>query len=303
MASYEMEIAPIAEGHLREIPFPFWRQINQRFFKLKDNPRPEGADQREDGSWRLLRPAQRARAGARGRAGTGGAAGREPAYRELGRSWDVDTGGSPAAGGRVIPPIRVLLVDDHQILREGVRRLLEEWKQEEAAITIAGEAETVPDAMASLGQLSPDVVVLDLALPGLSGIEVCRRAHGAGVRVVILTMHVSAEHVRRARAAGAAAYVVKGSGISALADAIRRVAAGGEGPFPETPEDPLERLTAREREVLVEVAHGRSNREIASRLDISIHTVNTHRIHVMEKLGVHDAVALTRMAFSAGLLI
>jgi DNA-binding NarL/FixJ family response regulator len=196
----------------------------------------------------------------------------------------------------------VLLADDHQILREGVRRLLEEWKREESPIAIAGEAETGPEAIALLGQLAPDVIVLDLALPGLSGIEVCRRAHAVGVRVVILTMHVSAEHVRRARAAGASAYVVKGSGISALADAIRRVAAGGECPFPETPDDPLERLTAREREVLVEVAQGRSNREIASRLDISIHTVNTHRIHLMEKLGVHDAVALARAAFSAGLL-
>ena len=200
------------------------------------------------------------------------------------------------------PAIRVLLADDHQILREGVRRLLEDRRAEGPVIEIVGEADTGPRAVTLLGELKPDVVVLDLAMPGLSGIDVCRQARLAGVGVVILTMHVSAEHVRRARAAGAGAYVVKGSGISDLADAIQSVHSGGVGPFPVTAPDPLDRLTAREREVLVEVVQGRSNREIASRLDISIHTVNTHRIHLMEKLGVHDAVALARLAFGAGLL-
>lgn len=199
-------------------------------------------------------------------------------------------------------PIRVVLADDHQILREGVRHLLEEQTEQGSPIEVVGEAETGPEASALLDRLTPDVMVVDLALPGFSGIEVCRQARLAGVAVVILTMHVSAEHVRRARAAGAAAYVVKGSGISALAEAIRQVAAGAQGPFPDTTADPLARLTTREREVLVEVAHGRSNREIASRLDISIHTVNTHRIHLMEKLGVHDAVALARLALLGGLL-
>jgi len=144
--------------------------------------------------------------------------------------------------------------------------------------------------------------VLDLAIPEVLGIDVCRAARARGVHVVILTMHVSSEHVRRAREAGAEGYVVKGSGVSALAEAIRVVVAGGAGPFPALAPDLLSKLTAREREVLVEVAQGHTNKEIADRLSISIHTVNSHRIHIMEKLAVHDAVALTRLAVAAGLL-
>lgn len=197
--------------------------------------------------------------------------------------------------------IRALLVDDHRILREGVRALLENGRGE-PRIQIAAEAEDGSAALELLARVAPDVVVLDLALPGSPGLEVCRRARAAGARVVILTMHVSGEHVRRAREAGAGAYVVKGSGVGELAAAIRAVVAGKSGPFPEVAEDPIASLTAREREVLVEVARGRSNREIAGRLGISIHTVNTHRVHVMDKLGVHDAVALARLAVAAGLL-
>ncbi|MHB8418283.1 MAG: response regulator [Myxococcales bacterium] len=196
--------------------------------------------------------------------------------------------------------IRCLLADDHRILREGVRLLLQRDRAS-PALEIAGEAESGPEALALLGRLRPDVAVLDLALPGLGGLAVCCKARAAGVRVVILTMHVSAEHVRRAREAGADGYVVKGSGVSDLAAAIRRVVAGERGPFPEV-DDPIGALTAREREVLVEVASGRSNREIAGRLGISIHTVNTHRMKLMEKLGVHDAIALAHLAMRAGLL-
>jgi NarL family two-component system response regulator LiaR len=197
--------------------------------------------------------------------------------------------------------IRAIVVDDHQILREGVRMLLGQGN-ETPAIEVVGEAADGAEALALLESTKPDVVVLDLALPGILGIEVCRRAHASGVRVVILTMHVSGEHVRRAREAGADGYVVKGSGVSELAQAIRIVVAGGEGPFPALPPDPISKLTSREREVFVEVAQGHSNREIAVHLGISVHTVNTHRIHVMEKLEVHDAVALTRLAVGAGLL-
>jgi DNA-binding NarL/FixJ family response regulator len=199
------------------------------------------------------------------------------------------------------PSIRVVLADDHQILREGVTLLLQQWKGP-PALAVVGEAGTGPEAVEMVTALRPQVLVVDLALPGLGGIEVCRRVRQGGTAVVVLTMHVSAEHVRLAREAGAAAYVVKGSGISELAEAISRVAAGGAGPFPHYASDPLLRLTVREREVLSEVARGRSNREIARDLGISMHTVNTHRVHLMEKLGVHDAVALTRLALAAGLL-
>jgi DNA-binding NarL/FixJ family response regulator len=197
--------------------------------------------------------------------------------------------------------IRAIVVDDHQILREGVRMLLGQG-DDTPIIEVVGEAATGTEALILLETKTPDVVVLDLALPGVLGIEVCKAARARGIRVVILTMHVSSEHVRRARDAGADGYVVKGSGVSELARAIRQVVAGGEGPFPPLGADLIGKLTAREREVLVEVAQGHSNREIANRLGISVHTVNTHRIHLMEKLEVHDAVALTRLAVSQGLL-
>jgi DNA-binding NarL/FixJ family response regulator len=117
--------------------------------------------------------------------------------------------------------------------------------------------------------------------------------------VVVLSMHVTAEHVREAQAAGVAAYVIKGSGVSELAEAIGRAAAGGSGPFPDVASEPG--LTDREREVLKAIVGGRSNREIASALGISAHTVNTHRVHLMGKLGVHDVASLTRKAVELGL--
>ncbi len=197
--------------------------------------------------------------------------------------------------------LRVLLADDHTILREGVRLLLSR-SAGAPRLDVVAEAGSGPEALALAGQARPDVAVVDLALPGLHGLDVCRRLRAAGTPVVVLTMHVSAEHVRRAREAGAGAYVVKGSGVAQLASAIRAVAEGRQGPFPEAPPDPLAGLTPREREVLVEVARGASNREIAARLGVSIHTVNTHRVNVMEKLGVHDAVGLGRLAVSLGLL-
>jgi len=197
--------------------------------------------------------------------------------------------------------IRALIVDDHQILREGVRTLLGN-DRERPSIEVIGEAGSGSEALALLEERRPDVLVLDLALPGVLGIEVCRAARAKEIRVVILTMHVSSEHVRRAREAGADGYVVKGSGVSELARAIRAVVAGQPGPFPTVAPDAISKLTSREREVLVEIAQGHSNREIAARLGISMHTVNSHRIHLMEKLRVHDVVSLTRLAVEAGLV-
>jgi DNA-binding NarL/FixJ family response regulator len=199
--------------------------------------------------------------------------------------------------------LKVVLADDHRILREGIRALLEASPSQEGPIKVIGEAGDGVEALALCRKLSPDVLVLDLGLPKLSGLEVADELQrsGSDIRVVVLTMHVTAEHVRRARECGGKAYVVKGSGVGELAKAIRVVAKGGEGPFPEMKSDPLATLTAREREVLVHIAKGGSNREIAAALDISVHTVNTHRVHLMEKLGAHDVVALTRLAVEAGL--
>ena len=154
--------------------------------------------------------------------------------------------------------LKVVLADDHRILREGIRALLEASPSQEGPIKVIGEAGDGVEALALCRKLSPDVLVLDLGLPKLSGLEVAEELQRSGseIRVVVLTMHVTAEHVRRARECGGKAYVVKGSGVGELAKAIRVVAKGGEGPFPEMKSDPLATLTAREREVLVHIAGG-----------------------------------------------
>jgi DNA-binding NarL/FixJ family response regulator len=201
------------------------------------------------------------------------------------------------------PVIHVVLADDHQIVREGVRALLEASESPGSRrLSVVGEAANASEALSLCRQLSPDVAVLDVSLPGASGFDIAEqlRALAKPPAIVMLSMHVSPEHVRRARDVGAAAYVVKGSGVAELAEAIVRVAAGGSGPFPEgTPSGP--RLTEREREVLAAVASGRSNKEIAQKLGISVHTVNTHRVHLMEKLDVHDVASLTKIALDLGL--
>lgn len=200
-------------------------------------------------------------------------------------------------------PLRVLLADDHQILRQGVRALLEGTTLRSGQrLAVVAEAGSGPEALALCDRLHPQVVVLDVSLPGCSGLEVARQLapRRPRVAVVILSMHVSTEHVALAQALGVAAYVVKGSGVAELAEAIARAAAGGCGPFPVV--SPLAaRLTEREREVLHAIARGSSNKEISHQLGISVHTVNTHRVHLMEKLDLHDVASLTRRALELGL--
>jgi len=201
------------------------------------------------------------------------------------------------------PALRVVLADDHRIVREGVRALLEaSTPRNGRRVSVVGEAGNGPETLMLCKQLSPDVAVLDVSLPGASGFDVARqlRALPRPPAVVMLSMHVSPEHIRHAKEVGAAAYVIKGSGVTELADAIAHVAEGGSGPFPDvSPHGP--RLTDREREVLTAVASGKSNKEIAQKLGISIHTVNTHRVHLMEKLDVHDVASLTKIALDLGL--
>jgi DNA-binding NarL/FixJ family response regulator len=197
--------------------------------------------------------------------------------------------------------LRVLLVDDHQIVREGVKALLQSGPlQDGRRLEVVGEAGDGAAATEICQRVRPDVAVIDVSLPGASGMEVASNLRKLPFppAVVMLSMHVSAEHVRQARQAGAAAYVVKGSGVGELAQAIANVAKGGSGPFPEC--DSFD-LTDREKEVLTAILRGSSNREIAEALGISVHTVNTHRVHLMEKLQVHDVATLTRKALELGL--
>jgi DNA-binding NarL/FixJ family response regulator len=217
-----------------------------------------------------------------------------------------------AAAGSAPAPLRVLLADDHTILREGVRLLL----QAQPDIAVVGEAGDGEQALALARRLRPDIVVLDIAMPGLSGLEVTRRlrAELPAVQVVVLTMHADREYVTEVVQAGAAGYVLKQAAAQELVRALRAVRDGEAYLHPAATraligdylrrcdEPPADGLTPREREVLRQVALGRSNRAIANALGISIKTVEAHRANLMAKLNMHDRTELVRYAIRTGLI-
>jgi DNA-binding NarL/FixJ family response regulator len=210
--------------------------------------------------------------------------------------------------------IRVLVVDDHAILREGVRALL----QVQADIEVVGEAGNGTEAIEAVARLDPDVVLMDIAMPGLGGIEAALELKKLGrrARVLILSQYEDREYVRRLLKAGVAGYVLKKSAGAELANAIRAVHRGGlvldpevaraamedAGPAAPGEADPYDSLTDREKQVLKLVAEGRSNKEVAELLGISVKTAMSHREHVMEKLGVHNRTELVRFALRKGVI-
>jgi len=211
--------------------------------------------------------------------------------------------------------ISIVVADDHQVVRDGLRALL----GAEPDLTVVGEAGDGIEVVRLVEQVRPDVVVLDLLIPGLSGLDVALELHRRlpETRVVILSMHASEAHVLQALKNGASAYVVKDAGAAELFKAIREAAAGRRylsPPFADRaieaylghdPADPLDRyetLTAREREVFHLAAHGSSHAEVAARLFISPRTAETHRANVMRKLDLHSQVELIAYARSRGLL-
>lgn len=210
--------------------------------------------------------------------------------------------------------IRVFLVDDHQVLRDGLRLLLESAPD----IQIVGEAENGTNALKLIPELKPDIVVMDLSLPDISGIEVTRtiRNQVPGVHVVILSMHILKDFVLNAIEAGADGYVPKSSTHESLLDAIRTVAGGERYLHPqaanilvenyreeESPEERLfKELTDREQEVFRLSAQGFTSREIGEKLIISPKTVDTYRQRAYEKLGVEHRSEMVRLALKLGLL-
>ena len=213
--------------------------------------------------------------------------------------------------------IRVLIVDDHAIVREGIRALLARHDD----LTVVGEAGDGREAIALARSLSPDVILMDIAMPDLGGLEATveiRKAR-ADARIVILSQYADAEYVRRFLRAGVSGYVLKKAAGADLVAAIRAVHRGGlvldpavardaVTGEPATPAeiaaepDPYDQLTDREKQVLKLVAEGRSNKEVAELLGIGVKTAMSHREHVMGKLGVHGRTELIRFALRRGII-
>ena len=203
------------------------------------------------------------------------------------------------------------LVDDHLMVRESLRFALEA-----AGHQVLGEADNPTQALADVARLEPDVMLLDLHLDGRSGLEVLEQLgkRGGRTRVLILTMSDQPRHLSEALRLGAAGYVLKGSKLTGLLDAIARVARGEQylGPEvaglaaqvlrqgPASQEDPLESLSPRERQIITMVVRGQSSSEVGAALHLSPRTVDTYRSRLMAKLGVSDFAALVRLAVRSG---
>ena len=208
--------------------------------------------------------------------------------------------------------ITILLADDHHVVRQGLRSLLEL----EPGFRVLGEASSGVEAIQMVEQLHPDVLVLDLMMPALNGLEVTRRVHDM-TKVLILSMHADEGYVLEALNNGAFGYLLKDSTATELVQALKAVSTGRRylgSPFSEqaintylertrsTPADPYDTLTAREREVLQLVVEGHSTSDIAALLSISARTVDTHRSNLMRKLQLNSQIELVRFALKRGIL-
>ena len=203
--------------------------------------------------------------------------------------------------------VRVLVADDHTVVRRGLCRMLES----EPTIDVVGEVGDGAAAVAAARRLTPDIVIMDVAMPVMNGIEAARQIAAAQpeIRVLMLSMYDDAQYVRESWGAGAVGYLLKDS--ADLVDAVLTVSNGGtyfthldprDGNGGPEPGAGLDGLSKREVEVLILLAQGNSNREVAAILRISVHTVDTHRKHIMEKLGIHSIQELVRYAAKHGLL-
>jgi two-component system response regulator NreC len=206
---------------------------------------------------------------------------------------------------------RILLADDHSVVRHGFRLILDNQEDME----VVGEASNGRDAVAVAEQLQPDVVVMDVTMPELNGIEATRRIAELSprTRVLALSMHKDSVYVREILRAGAKGYLLKDAAGKDLLDAVRAVARG-EGYLSPSVSDavlsdyrrhvtnPIDLLTSREREVLQMIAEGKTNKEIANTLKLSVYTVEAHRGRVMEKLNLHSTGELVRFALRNGLI-
>jgi DNA-binding NarL/FixJ family response regulator len=203
-------------------------------------------------------------------------------------------------------PIRVLLADDHSLVRKGFRRMLED----DETIQVAGEAASGPEAIELALRLKPDVVVMDLAMPELDGVQATSelRKQLPDTKVLMLSMYSEDTYVRNAFAAGAKGYLLKNALEVDLPYAIKEVAQGrtvlapGLTPPTQESDSDFDKLTQRERQVLQFIVQGRSNREIAAQLGLSVNTVSVHRANLMQALGIHRTADLVVYAIKKGLV-
>ena len=216
---------------------------------------------------------------------------------------------------RGVMPIKVFLADDHAVVRDGLRLILESQND----IAVVGEAGDGRQAVAQVLKLKPDIVVMDIAMPEINGIEATQqisKIHPA-IKVIILSMHSSTEHISRALKAGAAGYLLKESAGKEVVKAVRTVYLGHRylcqkiseslisdyvGLREAAPvQSPLARLSGREREILQLVVEGKTAKEIARRLSLSTKTVDTYRSRMMKKLWIHDLPGLVKFAIQHGI--
>jgi DNA-binding NarL/FixJ family response regulator len=213
--------------------------------------------------------------------------------------------------------IRVLLAEDHTLVRQGFRRILED----DPRITVVGEASTGLSAIQLTKELQPDVAVMDLSMPELGGLEASAEIlkELPKTKILILSMYSNEAYVRKAFEIGAKGYILKNAIEMDLTRAVIALAEGGAymspgisnlvieslkaGSFEDRSQDPYERLTLREKEVLQLIAQGKSNKEIAALLKISVNTVAVHRAHVMETLGLHRTAEIVLYAVKRGLIV
>jgi DNA-binding NarL/FixJ family response regulator len=214
-------------------------------------------------------------------------------------------------------PIRILLADDHALVRAGIRALV----QRISGMEVVAEASDGREALRLVRHCEPDVVLMDIAMPELNGLDALPRIvkENPKIAVIILSMHASREYVLQALQAGAAGYVLKNAAVDELETAIRTVARGDKYLTPAISEQIIagvtaakgegvgsaaaaESLTQRQREILQLIAEGRTTREIAEILHISVKTVETHRTLLMDRLNLHDVAGLVRYAIRIGLV-
>ena len=212
--------------------------------------------------------------------------------------------------------IKILLADDHTILRSGLKLILDQ----EMDIEVVGEVEDGRECIKMVEELSPDVILMDIGMPNLNGIEASHqiKKRFPDVEVLVLTIHDTEEYIYQAFCAGASGYLLKKSAHNDLISAIRSVHKGNyyisssisknmvkdyiKKAEKSAGKDGFNRLTEREREILQLIAEGKSNKEIADLLNVSVKTVEVHRSHLMEKLDIHNTANLTRYAIKRGIV-